>query len=135
MSFADTMRVWSNLNCTLASLNSYGQDRLNGVSAGEAVTNLFGNMANGVVRNEIAYDMQLHGNPMGNVINSYAGYGNSASNAIGTMGLMTSCTPWMFFNCFPMLGCGYPMMGCGYPMMGYSMPMMGMPMFGVYGFC
>ncbi len=129
MSFADTIRVWSNLNCTLSSLNSFGQDKLNGVSTGDAVTNLFGNMANGIVRNEIAYDMQIHGNPMGNVINSYAGYGNPVSNAIGTMGLMTACTPWVYFNCYPMIGC------CGYPMMGYSMPMMGIPMFSVYGFC
>lgn len=139
MSFADTMRIWSNINCTLASLNTFGQQKLDGVNSGEAVATLFGNMANGVTRNEIAYMMQSHGNPMGNVINSYAGYGNPVSNAIGTLGLMTSCAPWTFFNMgmcgYPMMGCTMPMYGMGYPMVGCGMPMYGMPMYGVYGFC
>jgi hypothetical protein len=105
MSFADNMRIWSNINCGLASMVSYGQMRLSGASPYYATAGLFGNLANGVMRNEIAYHMQLMGNPVGNNINMFAGYGNPMSNAIGTLGIMSSCSPWMFFNmgyCNPM---------------------------------
>ena len=120
MSFADTMRIWSNLNCGLASMVSYGQMRQNGVTPYYATMGLFGNLTNGIMRNEMAYGMQLMGNPTGNTINMYAGYGNPISNAIGTIGIMSACTPWTFFN------------------MGYSNPMqMYMPFnFGHFGlFC
>ena len=70
MSFASTMRILSNINCGLASGVSYIDQRNNGVSRGYALTNLFGNVANGLVRNEAAYEMQKCGNPMGNLINS-----------------------------------------------------------------
>ena len=105
MSYADNMRILSNINCGLASLVSFGESRLNGVQPYYATMGLFGNLANGFWRNETAYGMQLMGNPMGNNINMYAGYGNPLSNAIGTMGIMSSCTPWFFFNmgyCNPM---------------------------------
>lgn len=126
--YADTMRIWSDINCTLASLTSYGQQKAEGVSTGQAVANLFGNITNGFVRNDIAYMMQRHGDYLGNAVNMYAGYGNQTSNMIGTLGLMSACSPWSFFN---MGMCYSPMMG--YPMCG--MPMMGYPMFGVYGWC
>jgi hypothetical protein len=138
MSYADTMRIWSDINCTLASLASFGQQKAEGVPTGAAVSNLFGNVANGFARNEVAYMMQEAGNPYGNAVNTFAGYGNPASNMIGTMALMNACTPWTFFNmgmcCYPMGGYyGAPMFGMTYPMCG--MPMMGFPMYGVYGIC
>jgi hypothetical protein len=105
MSFADNMRIWSNINCGLASAVSYGQMRQSGVTPYYATMGLFGNLANGIMRNEAAYYMQRMGNPMGNNINMAVGYGNPISNAIGTMGIMSSCSPWMFFNmgyCNPM---------------------------------
>lgn len=127
MSFADTMRIWSNINCGLASATSYLEQRTNGVPARYAGLNLFGNLANGIARNEVAYEMQRFGNPAGNLINMYSGYGNPVSNTIGTLGLMGACTPWMYFN-----SCNYfynpmPMMGGGFYSgigMGFN-PMMG----------
>ena len=128
MSFAENMRILSNINCGLASATTYFEQRLNGVPANYAGLNLFGNLANGISRNEVAYQMQLHGNPVGNNINMYAGYGNPVSNSIGTLGLMSACSPWMYFN-----SCNYfynpmPMMGGGFYSgigMGFN-PMMGM---------
>ena len=130
MSFAENMRILSNINCGLASATTYMEQRLNGVPAGYAGINLFGNLANGVARNQVAYEMQLYGNPVGNTINMYSGYGNPVSNTIGTLGLMSACTfnPWMYFN-----SCNYfynpmPMMGGSYFSgigMGFN-PMMGM---------
>lgn len=131
MSYADTIRIWSDINCSLASLASFGQQKAEGVNTGTAVSNLFGNVANGFARNDIAYMMQLNGNSYGNALNSFAGYGNPASNMIGTIGLMSACSPWTFFNmgmCYPMGGS--PMFGCS-----YNMPMMGFPMFGINGIC
>ena len=98
MSFADNMRILSNINCGLASATTFLQQKSDGVNPQYATMNLFGNLANGIARNEVAYEMQRFGNPTGNMINMYAGYGNPISNAIGTMGLMGACTPnpWMF---------------------------------------
>ena len=45
MGFADNMRTLSNINATLASLVTYGQQRQIGVPAQTAAMNLFGNMA------------------------------------------------------------------------------------------
>ncbi len=99
MGFAENMRVLRNINCGLQSGVSLIEQRNNGVGWGPATINLFGNLANGITRNEIAYGMQKWGNPMGNLINSWAGYGNPVSNTIGTLGIMSACsTPWMFFN-------------------------------------
>ena len=52
-------------------------------------------------------------------INMYAGYGNPVSNTIGTLGLMSACSPWMFFNCPSYMFCPPPMgfwgsMGMGF---------------------
>jgi hypothetical protein len=130
MSFAETMRIWSNVNCGLASAVTYLDQRTNGVPTGYAGLNLFGNLANGVARNEAAYHMQRFGNPAGNLVNMYSGYGNPVSNAVGTLGLMNACmfNPWMFFNsysymCPPMpMACGGYFGGMG---MGFN-PMMSM---------
>jgi len=118
MGFAENMRILSNINCALASTNTYLEQTTNGVDNRYAAANLFGNLANGVARNEIAYDMQRHGNPAGNTINLYAGYGNSAANAFGTWGIMNACSPWMFFNSY----CYNTPMTMNY----YSSPMAGM---------
>lgn len=124
MGFADNMRTLSNINATLASLVTYGQQRQSGVPAQTAAMNLFGNMANGYIRNDIAYGMQKMGNPVGNTINLYAGYGNPTSNYIGTTALFTAnINPWMMFNCYsymppmPMMGGFYSNMGMGFGMM------------------
>ena len=98
MGYAENMRILSGINCGLASLVNYADMRNNGVNPSYATMSLFGNVANGLARNEVAYEMQKWGNPVGNTINMYAGYGNPISNAIGTMGLMSACSPWMFFN-------------------------------------
>lgn len=110
MGFAENMRILSNINCGLASATTYLQQRSEGVNPSFAGINLFGNLANGIARNEVAYDMQKWGNPVGNTINMYAGYGNPVSNTIGTLGLMSACSPWMFFNCPSYMFCP-PSMG------------------------
>ena len=123
MGFADTMRILSNINCGLASFNTYMDMRSNGVNKGQALTSLFGNLGNGMIRNEIAYDMQRWGNPVGNVINMYAGYGTPEANYNGMAGLLCANTafmytmsPWMYSRCYSF------------------MPMMTMPMTMNYNF-
>lgn len=115
MGYAENMRILSGINCGLASLVNYGEMRNNGVNPSYAAMSLFGNIGNGLARNEVAYEMQKWGNPIGNTINMYAGYGNPVSNAIGTMGLMSACSPWMFFNSPCMFYSPMPMYGgfCG----------------------
>lgn len=113
MGFAENMRVLSNINCGLASATGYLEQRSNGVNPQYARMNLFGNLLNGISRNEVAYEMQRHGNPVGNTINMYAGYGNPVSNTIGTLGLMSACSPWMFFNQPGYMFCPPPMGMCG----------------------
>lgn len=113
---ADTMNVWSGLNCTLASVVSLINDRNNGVPTNYAIANFAGNMANGLGRNMIAAQMQKYGNPMGNLINMAVGYGNPYSNFIGTTALMSACTPAMFFGCMPYMPPVMPFWGgfrCG----------------------
>lgn len=122
MSYADNMRTLSGINCGLQSFVSYLDARNNGIDPRIATTQFAGNIFNGLARNEVAYEMQRFGNPVGNMINLYAGYGNPVSNTIGTLGLMSACTPWMFFNS-PCCYGGYGM--------GYGMGMM--PYYGMYG--
>lgn len=115
MSHADFMRTTTGIICGLQSLNTYLDQKSSGVNPQVATTNLVGNIFNGLARNEVAYEMARWGNPVGNMINMYAGYGNPASNAAGTLGLMTACTPWMFFNspcCYG--GYGFGMMPYGF---------------------
>lgn len=119
MSFANDMRTLSGINCGLQSLVSYIDARNNGVAPQVATTQFAGNIFNGLARNEVAYEMQRFGNPVGNMINLYAGYGNPVSNTVGTLGLMSACTPWMFFN----TPCCYGGFGMNY---GYSMGMYNM---------
>lgn len=119
MGYAENMRVLSNINCGLASAVTFLQQKNMGVSGAYAGGNLIGNLMNGIARNEVAYDMQKHGNPVGNTINMYAGYGNPVSNTVGTLGLMSACSPWMFFNCPSYMFCPPPMgfwgsMGMGF---------------------
>lgn len=127
MSHADFMRTSTGIICGLQSLNTYLDARSSGVPPMVASANFAGNLFNGLARNEVAYEMAKAGNPVGNIINMYSGYGNPVSNAVGTMGLMTACSPWMFFNspcCYsPMMYGGF---GMGYtpfmnPMMGWGM--------------
>ena len=73
-SYAKTMFTWSNINCGLASIVSLIDQRNNGVPAGQAALNFAGNITNGIGRNAVAAHMQMHGNPMGNLINSFAGF-------------------------------------------------------------
>ncbi len=110
MGYAENMRIFSNINCALASGVSYLEQKQSGVPTSYAMGNLFGNLANGFARNEVAYGMQRWGNPIGNTINMYAGYGNPVSNTIGTLGILSACNPWMFFN-RPLCMCYCPMPG------------------------
>ena len=114
------MRILSNINCGLASATTFLQQKANGVNSQYATMNLLENLANGISRNEVAYEMQKYGNPTGNMINMYAGYGNPISNAVGTMGLIGACTPnpWMFFNSYSFMCPPMPMMGGFYSNMG-----------------
>ena len=98
MSFADNMRILSNINCGLASATTFLQQKSDGVNPQYATMNLFGNLANGIARNEVAYEMQR----------------------FGTMGLMGACTPnpWMFFNSYSFMCPPMPMMGGFYSNMG-----------------
>lgn len=130
MGFADAMRVLSNVECGLASTVSYMNDVKSGVPRPYAAGSLFMNLGNGFARNEVAYEMQLNGCSYGNFLNSIVGYGNPVSNTIGTLGLMSVCSPWMFFNspC-----CYSPMMGMGMGM--YPMGMYGNLGMGGYCFC
>lgn len=124
MGFAENMRIMSNINCGLASLVSYGEQRTNGVNPQYAAMNLFGNLANGISRNEVAYEMQKQGNSLGNMVNMYSGYGDSIANTLGTLRLMSVCNPWMFFNSYqymppvipmrPMVGGFYANLGLGF---------------------
>lgn len=129
MGYADIMRTWSNINCGLASFATFAGNRSDGVNPQTAATNLCLNLSNGIARNEIAYEMARFGNPAGNLINMYSGYGNPTSNMVGTLGLVSACSPWMFFNS----PCCYGGMGMG---MGYS-PYMntGYMGWGMGGFC
>ena len=112
MSFADNMRILSNICCGLSSADAYINQRQSGVSTGTATYNLIGNLLNGFARNEVAYGMQMMGNPMGNTINAFAGYGNSFSNAIGTVALLgANCSPNMFFGMCAPMPCTFPMFG------------------------
>lgn len=112
-SFAKNMFTWSNINCGLASLVSLIQQRNDGVPAGQAAINFAGNLANGFGRNSVAAQMQLYGNPTGNMINAMAGYGNPYSNFVGTTALMSACSPAMFFGCMPYMNPFYTPF-CGY---------------------
>lgn len=98
MGFADTMRILSNINCGLSAINNYNDLRASGnsgaLAGAQATSNLFG----GLCRNQIAYDMALHGNYIGQDINRYYGYGSEEANASAMMGLMIACSPYMFFN-------------------------------------
>ena len=126
LGYAENMRTLSGINCGLQSLVSYIDARNNGATPQVATTQFAGNIFNGLARNEVAYEMQRFGNPVGNTINLYAGYGNPVSNTIGTLGLMSACTPWMFFNS----PCCYSYsMNYSYGMMPYGMG------WGMGGFC
>lgn len=121
--YADTMAAWSSINCGLASVVSFIDAKNNGVPTGPAIAQFAGNMANGLNRNLIAAEMQRHGNPMGNLINAAAGYGNPYSNFVGTTALMSACSPAMFWGCMPYMPPIIPMgMGCwggGFPCGGF----------------
>ena len=117
MGFAENMRILSNINCTIASVNSYMTQRINGVPPQQAGLNFFGNVWNGYTRNNIACVMELWGNPIGNTINMYAGYGSNEANQFGTMGLLSAnFSPWMFFNCYSCMPPMMPTYGCCYGM-------------------
>lgn len=116
MSFASTMNILSNINCFLSSGVTYLEQRKQGIDAGTAAYGLFNNIGNGMARNAIAYDMAKCGNPIGYDINLAYGYGNPVANTCATMGLMTACSPWMFFNSpfcgiTPCYGMGMPYAG------------------------
>ena len=123
MSYASIMKDGCNLLNALACTNTALGAITNGANPTVAITKSLGIFTYGCLRNEIAYDMQCHGNPVGNMVNLYSGYGNTVSNAVGTMGLMSACSPWMFFNCYSY--CPPPMNFCS--------PMAGFGGFGVMG--
>jgi hypothetical protein len=135
MSYADNMRILSNINCSLASGVSFLDQTQNGVSTSNALGNMFENLANGYARNEIAYEMQRWGNPVGNCINMYSGYGNPVSNTIGTLGILGACSPWVYFNQPPFAFCTpyMPMLPFGGGFCGsFSITSTGFPPMGLF---
>lgn len=56
MGFAENMRIWSGINCGLASLVGYTQMKSNGVDTNTAIGATAGNVLNGLARNEVAYE-------------------------------------------------------------------------------
>jgi len=123
MGFAETMRVLTGIECGLASTLTLIDDKRAGKSNAYTGVNFLSNIGNGLARNEVAYEMQRHGNSFGNIFNSFVGYGNAESNLIGTIGLMSACSPWMFFNS----PCCYSPMSYGCGGYGMGMGMYGMP--------
>lgn len=104
----------SNVNCILGSAISRKQQIDAGVPTPIANYNLFGNIANGIARNEFAYGMQKYWhNPAGNIINSFYGYGSAPANMMASCALMNVCSPWLMFNSGIFR----------YPTMGYYSPM------------
>lgn len=103
MSLAKTNFILSNVNALLGSTAGALDDKKKGVDAGTTAVNFGLNVANGAVRNQIAYDMRkTTGSNMGFLINNMAGYGNDKANAKGMMGLMgasimtSMLRPWGF---------------------------------------
>ena len=112
MGFPDLMRTLCNIDCIAQSADTYLTQKKEGKSTAAAGVNLFANLANGFVRNDIAYDMQRHGNSWGNFINTSVGYGNAEANATGSLALMSACmpSPRMWF-----CGGGVNYFSCSYP--------------------
>jgi len=109
----------SNVNALLGSTVGAIEDKNNGVDNGTTLFNFGNNLLNGVIRNEVAYDIRRDtGSNLGFLINGMAGYGNDEANAKGMQGLMgaTLLTSmlggchgggWYGGGMFPMtMGCG-----------------------------
>lgn len=116
MGFAENIRALSGIECLLGSAVSYSDQIKAGVPSPIASANLFGNISNGLIRNEFAYGMQKYwNNPAGNLINSYYGYGNPQANALASISMMNVCSPWLMFNSgifWGGMGYYYPPMYC-----------------------
>lgn len=126
MGYADNMRVLSNLNCGMASLAGYLQNKADGVNTSVAANNAVGNIFNGVLRNEAGYyaykDFGMRGV---NDINLAYGYGDPAKNTAATLGILGVVTPQVFFN-----SCNYNYMYS----QSFGMPYMGLGMMGPGGY-
>lgn len=144
MSLDDAIHALSNFNAIAGSINGYNRDKQNGVSTGDAISNVGYNLLNGVLRNEASREILYNnGSYLGYAVNAAAGYGDPVSNYQGTMGTISAAMltqPYGIFGCRPMhtsllYGCG-PFgggywgggCGCGRPLFG------GPSFFGMRGF-
>lgn len=115
----------SNANAVMGSALGAAEDKAYGESTGTTIMNFGMNVANGAVRNQVAYNMRRNtGSNLGFMINNMAGYGYPEANARGTMGLMGASImtsmmgPWGGgYGCGPMMGGmwgGSPFYGGGF---------------------
>ncbi len=74
MSLDSILYTTSNINAILGSVVGYTQDKNNGVNTSNAIANFGMNVANGMVRNSAAKNIQENtGSYLGYAINSAAG--------------------------------------------------------------
>ena len=104
----------SNINAILSSALGYAQDKNNGVNTGNAVANFGMNIANGLVRNSAAKNIQENsGSYLGYAINANAGYGNSEANTKATAGLLGASLLTSPYGIFGMVNPYSTLYGCG----------------------
>lgn len=90
-SWGSTFNTLGHINNALGTLNNYLDMKNTGATTGQALINSAANGAVGAARVEIAserYDRT--GSMSGHLVNTLAGYGNTASNVNGAIGLLLS---------------------------------------------
>lgn len=90
-SWGSTFNTLGHINNALGTVNNYMNLKEQGATTGQALVNSAVNGTVGAARVEIAserYDRT--GNMSGHVINTLAGYGDTASNVRGSIGLLLS---------------------------------------------
>ena len=114
MSLDSILYTTSNINAILGSVVGYTQDKNNGVNTSNAIANFGMNVANGMVRNSAAKNIQENtGSYLGYAINSADGYGSSEANAKGTSALIGASLLTSPFGIFGMMNPYSTLYGCG----------------------
>ncbi len=88
-SWSSTFNTLGHLNNALGTFNNYMDMKSMGATTGQALTNSAANGLVGAARVEVASDrFDRTGSLSGHFVNTMAGYGNTASNINGTIGLL-----------------------------------------------